>query len=110
MYLYGVGCTSWVYAIKVVYYKQTLLIKVGEYNFLTYINRLILVFPFQFTKLLFDYIQFIFQDINGSTLTISSVSVDQSGNYTCQPSNMKPDSVVVTILQESKSANALQVQ
>jgi len=48
------------------------------------------------------------EDINGSTLTISSVSVDQSGNYTCQPSNMKPDSVVVTILQESKSANALQ--
>ena len=49
------------------------------------------------------------QDNNGSTLTISSVSVSQSGNYTCKPSNMKPDSVVVTILAESKSANALQV-
>ncbi|XP_023337905.1 vascular endothelial growth factor receptor 1 isoform X2 [Eurytemora carolleeae] len=48
------------------------------------------------------------EDSNGSTLTISSVSVSQSGNYTCKPSNMKPDSVVVTILAESKSANALQ--
>ena len=33
----------------------------------------------------------------------------QSGNYTCQPSNMRSDSVIVTILAENKSPNALQV-
>ena len=46
--------------------------------------------------------------MNGSTLTINSVSVSHSGNYSCQPSSMRPDSVLVTILAESKSANALQ--
>ena len=51
---------------------------------------------------------FLFQSTNGSTLTINSVSVSHSGNYSCQPSSMRPDSVLVTILAESKSANALQ--
>jgi hypothetical protein len=50
----------------------------------------------------------VFQSTNGSTLTINSVSVSHSGNYSCQPSSMRPDSVLVTILAESKSANALQ--
>ena len=51
-----------------------------------------------------------FKDDNGSTLTIYSVSVLQSGNYTCLPSNMHPDSVIVTIQAENKSGGlALQV-
>jgi hypothetical protein len=54
-----------------------------------------------------DY-ELLVQDMNGSTLTINSVSVSHSGNYSCQPSSMRPDSVLVTILAESKSANALQ--
>ena len=49
--------------------------------------------------------------MNGSTLTIHSVSVWQSGNYTCLPSNMRPDSVIVTIQAENKSGGlALQVK
>ena len=41
-------------------------------------------------------------------LTITNVDVSDSGNYTCCPSNMRSDSVIVTILSESKSPNALQ--
>ena len=48
------------------------------------------------------------QDETGSTLTINNVSVDDSGNYSCQPRDMRPDSVVVTILSEKQAPDALQ--
>ena len=54
--------------------------------------------------LIFDNIQ----DESGSTLTITNVSVSDSGNYSCQPRDMKPDSVVVTILSEKQAPDALQ--
>ena len=34
--------------------------------------------------------------------------VSDSGNYSCQPQDMKPDSVVVTILSERQNPDALQ--
>ena len=49
-----------------------------------------------------------FQDENGSTLTMINVSVSDSGNYSCQPRDMRPDSVVVTILSERQAPDALQ--
>jgi len=48
------------------------------------------------------------EDESGSTLTITNVSVSDSGNYSCQPRDMKPDSVVVTILSEKQAPDALQ--
>jgi len=48
------------------------------------------------------------EDETGSTLTINNVSVDDSGNYSCQPRDMRPDSVVVTILSEKQAPDALQ--
>ena len=49
-----------------------------------------------------------FQDESGSTLTMINVSVSDSGNYSCQPRDMRPDSVVVTILSERQAPDALQ--
>jgi len=48
------------------------------------------------------------EDESGSTITINNVSVTDSGNYSCQPQDMKPDSVVVTILSERQAPDALQ--
>ena len=41
-------------------------------------------------------------------LKIETLRKEDEGNYTCSPSNMRSDSVIVTILSESKSPNALQ--
>jgi len=48
------------------------------------------------------------EDETGSTLTMINVSVSDSGNYSCQPRDMRPDSVVVTILSERQAPDALQ--
>ena len=48
------------------------------------------------------------QDETGSTLTIDNVSVEDSGNYSCQPRDLRPDSVLVTILSERQAPDALQ--
>lgn len=48
------------------------------------------------------------QDSEGSTLTINNVSVSDSGNYSCQPRDMRPDEVLVTILSERQAPDALQ--
>ena len=48
------------------------------------------------------------QDEDGSTLTINNVSVSDSGNYSCQPRDMRPDRVMVTILSERQAPDALQ--
>lgn len=48
------------------------------------------------------------EDESGSTLTMINVSVSDSGNYSCQPRDMRPDSVVVTILSERQAPDALQ--
>jgi len=50
----------------------------------------------------------VLEDENGSTLTMINVSVSDSGNYSCQPRDMRPDSVVVTILSERQAPDALQ--
>ena len=48
------------------------------------------------------------QEEGGSTLTINNVSVSDSGNYSCQPRDMRPDRVMVTILSERQAPDALQ--
>lgn len=48
------------------------------------------------------------EDETGSTLTIDNVSVEDSGNYSCQPRDLRPDSVLVTILSERQAPDALQ--
>lgn len=49
-----------------------------------------------------------FQDDAGSTLTMTDVSVSDSGNYSCQPRDMRPAAVAVTILSERQAPDALQ--
>ena len=48
------------------------------------------------------------QDEEGSTLTINNVSVSDSGNYSCQPRDLRADEVMVTILSERQAPDALQ--
>jgi len=48
------------------------------------------------------------EDEAGSTLTMTDVSVADSGNYSCQPRDMRPASVAVTILSERQAPDALQ--
>lgn len=48
------------------------------------------------------------EDEAGSTLTMVNVSVAHSGNYSCQPRDLRPDSVLVTILSERQNPDALQ--
>ena len=48
------------------------------------------------------------EDGLGSTLTLSSASTSDSGNYTCVPYNIRPASVLVHVLSEGKSAAAVQ--
>ena len=46
--------------------------------------------------------------VTALTLTINNVSVSDSGNYSCQPRDMRPDRVMVTILSERQAPDALQ--
>lgn len=48
------------------------------------------------------------EDDSGSTLTMTDVSVPDSGNYSCQPRDMRPAAVAVTILSERQAPDALQ--
>jgi len=48
------------------------------------------------------------EDDSGSTLTMTDVSVSDSGNYSCQPRDMRPAAVAVTILSERQAPDALQ--
>lgn len=48
------------------------------------------------------------EDESGSTLTMTDVSVTDSGNYSCQPRDMRPAGVAVTILSERQAPDALQ--
>merc|ERR1719507_1283959 len=48
------------------------------------------------------------EDDSGSTLTMTDVSVSDSGNYSCQPRDMQPAAVAVTILSERQAPDALQ--
>jgi len=50
----------------------------------------------------------VLEEEGGSTLTINNVSVSDSGNYSCQPRDMRPDRVMVTILSERQAPDALQ--
>ena len=42
-------------------------------------------------------------DENGSTLTLTSASTSDSGNYTCSPYNIRPSSVMVHVLSSGEA-------
>lgn len=48
------------------------------------------------------------EEESGSTLTMTDVSVADSGNYSCQPRDMRSAAVAVTILSERQAPDALQ--
>ena len=48
------------------------------------------------------------KDGSGSTLSLSSAAVADSGNYTCSPYNIRAASVLVHVLSEGNSAAAVQ--
>ena len=46
------------------------------------------------------------KDRGGSILTLVKATDDDSGNYTCSPYNVRPDSVSVHVLKETGPAEA----
>lgn len=48
------------------------------------------------------------EDDSGSTLTMTDVSVSDSGNYSCEPRDLRAAEVAVTILSERQAPDALQ--